>query len=81
VKVRGVNKICVSSQLFFLVMIYITSMQFVLTGIYAMVYNEYDPFADFASLLVIAFWLVVTHFSVKTIIWFATKVLNVWNYK
>lgn len=81
VKVRSVVKFCLSSQLFFLVMIYITSMQFVLTGVSAMISHEYDPFDDFGSLLIIIFWIILTALAVKGIKWFGTKVINIWNYK
>lgn len=74
-------KFGISSQLFFLVMIYITSMQFVLTGVSAMISNKYDPFDDFGSLLIIIFWVIFTFLTVKGVTWFATKIFNLWNYK
>ena len=57
------------------------AMQFVMTGVSAMISNKYDPFSDFTSLLVIAMWLVLIHWTKKLVVFVATRVFNVWDYK
>lgn len=81
VKVRSVIKSTLSSQIFFVVILYVIAMQFVQIGISAMVSNSYDPFSDFGSLLVINSWLLTTHFITRLVILIATKVFNIWDYK
>lgn len=81
VKVRGVVKFCVSSQLFFLVVIYICGMFFVVAGASTIISHNYDPFYDFTSLLVSVFWLLSTHLTTNIMILFATRIVNIWDYK
>lgn len=76
----GADQYCLSSQLFFVLTIYIGAMFAVIIGI-AIVYQAgYNAFEDVATIPVVLFWVGFIHlftFLVKKIgIW-----INVWDYK
>lgn len=76
----GADQYCLSSQLFFVLTIYIGAMFAVIVGI-AIVYQAgYNAFEDVATIPVVLFWVGFLHlftFIVKKI----GICLNVWDYK
>jgi len=76
----GADHYCLSSQLFFVITVFIGGMFLVILGIATMFQTNYNFFSDVAAIPVALFWIGF----LQIFIFFVKKLgvlLNIWDYK
>lgn len=76
----GADHYCLSSQLFFILTVYVGGMILVILGIAIVFKAKYNFFDDIATIPIIIFWAGFLHIFIVVIKKIAT-LLNVWDYK
>ncbi len=76
----GADHYCLSSQLFFILTVYVGGMEFVILGLAIIFQTNYNFFDDVATIPIIIFWIGFLLIFIQIVIKIATTI-NIWDYK
>ncbi len=76
----GADHYCLSSQLFFILTIYVGGMELVILGLAIVFQTNYNFFNDVATIPISIFWVGFLLVFIQIVIKLAT-VVNMWDYK
>lgn len=79
-KLHRIDNYCLSSQFYFVTTLFVGAMFLVVVGIATMIGQDYSPVGDNYSIIVVVFWIIITHLYVKTVKMFG-RLINMWNYR
>jgi hypothetical protein len=78
-EIRGADHYCLSSQLFFILTVYVGGMIFVILGLAIIFKTNYNLFDDVATIPNALFWMIFLYLF-KWLMLKTAALLNVWDY-
>ena len=76
----GADHYCLSSQLFFILTMYVGGMEFVILGFSIIFQTNYNFFDDVATIPVLIFWITLLLIFIQIVIKLGTTI-NIWDYQ